>query len=422
MCKRPLASDRRSSHRVWIQDRRHTLNSPFPGLPTPARPMTATPRSGRPRCPSRCSVPPPLYSPFSRSALGVLLAMWLLKRGPSRVIANLRSRIRLAQAAVGTSDQPGEAVVEFQRLSGGAGWAGLDLSADVTHKATEINSQINAIRKQKWFSLTSADPEVQQLSSQIKDVEGIGANLVSLAGALTALQNDIPVVEASKLIPTWTTGVQSRFQRLGVVTLTELDQLVAAAKEDAAVANWFPSVAQQVRAAEERMVQLEQDLAARPRDERTRIERAQGHLDVALAQFGRAVTSSDVRDAYKNEFNVARQAVDELASLEVIARAGVAGPALAQPRLLSVTLPTPEVLTREAQAIISEERVASLVAVLIVGAILLLAGLQALVIGKTFGTAWDFAAAIAWGSATLVVASPLATAIEGYRQVGSKQT
>ena len=166
-----------------------------------------------------------------------------------------------------------------------------------------------------------------------------------------------------------------------------MSTFVAQAQKDEAVALWFPSVAQQVRAAEERIELLIQSPSSRTPEEQIRIETAQGLLTVALAELGQATTSSEVQDAYNDEFTVARKAVEALGAMQVIPVAGFAatnalgGP----PSLLSMTLPTPEILTHEAAVIITKEQVASLVAVLIIGAILLFAGLQALVIGKMRG-------------------------------------
>jgi hypothetical protein len=395
------------------------LRLSFPGLSDTGANYEGDATVGTTKVPISVQRSSTLILPLFALAIGVLLAMWLLRRAPGRVIANLRSRIRLAQAAVGTSDDPGQAVLLFRRLSSGATWGELDLSADVAAIAAEINAQINDVKKRKWFSLQPNDPEVLPISSRIEEVEGIGTSLVTLSKSLIALQNAVPVVESSRLVPLWTTSLESELQRNGPISLAELSTFVAQAQKDEAVALWFPSVAQQVRAAEERIELLIQSPSSRTPEEQIRIETAQGLLTVALAELGQATTSSEVQDAYNDEFTVARKAVEALGAMQVIPVAGFAatnalgGP----PSLLSMTLPTPEILTHEAAVIITKEQVASLVAVLIIGAILLFAGLQALVIGKTFGTVWDFVAAIAWGSATLVVASPLAAAIEGFRQI-----
>ena len=100
----------------------------------------------------------------------------------------------------------------------------------------------------------------------------------------------------------------------------------------------------------------------------------------------------------------------------------MAAPPAALLQILSRSLPapTPEELKRKAEGIAAAERRASAAAVIIIGGLLLFAGLQALWIGKTFGTAWDFVAAVAWGSAALAVTSPLAAAIEGYQSTRSQ--
>jgi hypothetical protein len=363
------------------------------------------------------------FQPLVALALGVLLAMWVLKRGPARVIAGLRSRLLVALAAIGSSANPGSAIVKFRQVSGGADWGNLDLFADAIARAEAIGADITRLRDEKRFSLKPDDVIVTAISAGISTLEAVGPNLVSLATALVALQNGLPIIEASRLLPTGTNGIREELRQRRTLTVDELVAFVAATESEAAIIAWFPSVAQQIRAAEDRLEQLNRNVVQRPAVDQAKLANAQGLIDAALAQFGRAVTSDDVRAAYADEFTTARRAVDELGSMEILAPGGVAAlDQLRPPALLSMSLPPPEVLTHEAQTIVAEERAASLVAILVVSGLLLFAGLQALVIGKTFGTIWDFAAAIAWGSATLTVASPLATAIEGYTQIRSRST
>ena len=142
------------------------------------------------------------------------------------------------------------------------------------------------------------------------------------------------------------------------------------------------------------------------------ITAANRKVQAALKAFARAQTSADVRAVHAGPFAEARTAVDELASLTVFKRLGFAAPAAA-PSLASLATEPPQAYVAEAQAIVAAQQRASLVAVILVGAVLLLAGLQALYVGKTFGSVWDVLAALAWGAGTAAVMTPLTAALEG---------
>ena len=58
-----------------------------------------------------------------------------------------------------------------------------------------------------------------------------------------------------------------------------------------------------------------------------------------------------------------------------------------------------------------------LAAVAIVIVVLLVAGLQALVVGKAFGTPFDFLLAFTWGAGSALIAQLLAPAIEGLARI-----
>jgi hypothetical protein len=362
------------------------------------------------------------FGPLVALAVGVVIALFLLKRGPARIIAGLRSRLSVAVAAIGDPGHPGQAVLAFRRVAGTQPWNDVDLFASLRDTAGPISADITQLSRAKWFSLKATDPAVVALSRRIAVIEQIGPELGALGTALSALSAGLPVVQASNLIPLWAQAATGYLRPAGPMAIADFTALVASAKEAAAVAAWFPSVAQQVRSAQERLAQLEQPgqvQAARPEAEQQQIDSAQGSLDVALAAFARAESSADVRAAYASEFTVARQAVDALGSLQVLAVGAAVAETFRPAGLLSVSLPTPEQIEQVAALVVRRERTASVVALIIVAALLLFAGLRALVIGKTFGTPWDFAAAVAWGSVTSAVTAPLATAIEGYQQIRS---
>jgi hypothetical protein len=395
------------------------INLAFPGLADTGATYTGDIKIGAAQVAISVQRTSSTFLPLVALAAGMLLALFLLKRGPARVISALRSRLRLAQAAIGSQEHPGQAVTAFRQAAGSADWKDLDLSDDAARTAHAIDHDITNLRNTRWFSLAADDPAVTALSQRIAALERVGPDLATLAKDLCTLGVNLPVVEASRLVSAWTRDMRVYLGPVGSVTLEEFSGLIRTASEAAAVAVWFPAVAQQVRSAENRLAELSQNQTERPVDERLLIASAQGLFDAALAAFGRAASSADVRAAYNNEFTTARRAVDELGSLQVLAAAGVAAAPAVLPQLLSMSLPTPEELEHQARVIVATERRASAVAVIVVGGLLLFTGLQALVIGKTFGTLWDFAAAVAWGSATLAVTSPLAAAIEGYQATRS---
>jgi hypothetical protein len=372
------------------------------------------------------------FLPLVALAFGVVIALFLLKRGPARVIAGLRSRLSLAVAAIGDEGQPGQAVLAFRRAAGPQPWNDLDLFDSVRDQSGQISTDITELSRANRFSLKATDPAVVALSRRITVLEQISPELGALGTALSALSAGLPVVQASHLVPLWAQSAAGYLRPAGPMVIADFAAVVASAKEAAEVAAWFPSVAQQVRSAQERLAQLGQPGQAQqpgqpeqaaqvppawPAAEQQQIDSAQGSLDVALAAFARAESSSDVRAAYAGEFTVARQAVDALGSLQVLAVSGAVAEVLRPASLLSVSLPTPEQIEQVAELVVRRERTASVLALIIVAALLLFAGLRALVIGKTFGTPWDFAAAVAWGSVTSAVTAPLATAIEGYQRI-----
>ena len=63
------------------------------------------------------------------------------------------------------------------------------------------------------------------------------------------------------------------------------------------------------------------------------------------------------------------------------------------------------------------QAVASWITVAIVIVVLLVAGLQALVVGKAFGTPFDFLLAFTWGAGSALIAQLLAPAIEGLARI-----
>lgn len=353
-----------------------------------------------------------LWIPLVLLVLGLLLALWLLERSPQRVVAQLRRRLLLARAQVGSRAQPGSAVVAFRQAADGAEWGKLDIFDDTDIVAQRIEEEIGALRRAKRFSLTADHPQAKVLSNQISSIETAIADLAPLAEHLRQLQQRLGPVEASLMLPAWTDSVRDTLLAARVLAVSDVAEHAANVAAAAATSVWWPSVLQQTTALQQRLSELHQHQTDWTAQQNLQITTAQGLFDVALAAFARATSVDDVHSVYGHEFHRAQAAVDALASLKVTPRFGVAAPVLVP--LASLTVPPPEAYISEARAIVSAQRRASTISVVILGLLFLLAGLQALYVGKTFGTLWDLAAALAWGAAAGTVVTPLAAAIEGF--------
>ena len=303
------------------------LDLAFPGLAYTGATYSGDIKIGTAKVAVSVSRASSIVLPLLALAAGMLLALFLLRRGPARVIARLRSRLRRAEAAIGNREHPGQAVTAFRQAAGSAAWKDLDLFDDVARTARAIDQDITKLRNAKWFSLTASDPAVTALAERIGAFQSISPELAALAENMGFLDAYLPVVEASRLIPTWTRDIQALLRPVGsVVTFEQFSSLVRTASEAAAVAAWFPAVAQQVRSTQDRLTELRQNPGDRAPADLLRITNAQGLFDAALAAFGRAPRSEGVHAVYSNEFTAARRAVDELGSLPVLAAAGSGRP------------------------------------------------------------------------------------------------
>jgi hypothetical protein len=357
--------------------------------------------------------------PVSLLLAGLWGALWILGRGPKRAVNALTVRLLRAQEAIGNRDSPGLAVTSFRDAAEGAEWGNLDLFDDAHAKAQAIANDIDGLSKTKRFTLTEDSSEVKALGERIDVLKAAGDSLAALAEQLSALQTHLPLVEATKLLPQWTSNVREAFLTAQTLTVAAVPGHLNGATEAAAIASWWPSVSQQLEIMRNRLAQLEHEISQRPPDEQQRINAARGHFSAAQAAFARAESNTDVRTVHANQFKEAQRAVDELASLEVIAGARVAGPVAEL--LIALDVPAPPELAKQVEQLLTQERRASRVAAVVTAAFILFAGLQALYIGKTFGTWWDLMAAFAWGAAAGAVLKPLTNAIEGLAPIREPQ-
>jgi hypothetical protein len=351
--------------------------------------------------------------------VGVALGLWLMARGPGRLVATLRARLLQAQAEVGEPGRPGRVIREFERRAGRAAWAELGIHADLARTVTALERDLAALQARKRFTLSDNDAELAALEARIKVVENEVAAIEPLAQELRRLDTHLPAVAASRILQDWVPAVRSELlEGKPNVNVGGISVLLDAARAAAAVAVWWPSVLQQVNAVDQRLEQLEKGVDRPTSEAHQDIRTARRAFRTALGAFERAKNTGQVQAAYDEEFGEALAAMDALRDLEVAVKAGVAGPAteLLTELLLPIRPELAQGVTPE--GILVQERARSWFAAVAVAALLLFTGLQALYAGKTFGSVWDFLGALAWGAASGAVALPLATAIENYRRVG----
>ncbi|HET9894481.1 MAG TPA: hypothetical protein VFQ44_06060 [Streptosporangiaceae bacterium] len=350
-----------------------------------------------------------LLWPLIALIAGIVLALLMLHVGPKLAIDGLTRRLKEAQAAIGAPGIPD----------------GIDVSASVTSTCLTISSDLTALRRAKWLSLTTDDAQVKALDERISAIEGVRGQLTAVAKDLTELASALRG-DAARLVPAWGAAVTRQcLSHPAQLSLGELTELAANAEDARKLATWLPDASQQVGAVRERLDELRSYQVSDPRVQ-TEIGRAGRLLDEALAGFSRAETPAAVRDAYQNKFIGARTVVDGLNSVSeprvAVREFAAEAERGALPRPAGLPLagsppPSPRELAHQVAAIAAADQGASIAALAVICGLLLFAGLQALAIGKTFGTPWDFVAAVAWGSGAVAVGSPLASAIERFGQI-----
>ena len=366
-----------------------------------------------------------LLWPLIALIVGIVLALLMLHLVPKLVLDRRIGRLASAEAAIGTADHPGKQVEEFRKTAAGRTWAGLDITGSVGTEGAVITADVDKLRTTRWLSLTEDDAQVKAIDERIAGIEQAGEQLQAVARDLAGLSGELAGI-TTDLVPAWCAAVkQSCLDRAGPLTLDELAELAAGAQDARQLAAWLPKAQQQVDVARSRLGQLKSYQVDDPRVQ-AEIEKAGRLLDEALADLKRAATSAEVRQAYEGKFIDARTVLDGLSSVQaprIAVRdlspagsgAGAAGPAPVV--LTGPAPPTPRELERRAAVIVAIDEGVSIAALVVVVGLLIFAGLQALAIGKTFGTPWDFVAAVAWGSGAVAIGSPLASAIEGFGQI-----
>jgi len=354
---------------------------------------------------------------------GFAVALWILGRTPSRVIKPLRQRILQLRAAIGTPAGPGSAVREYLDAAAGAPWGDAAFRDDAAFwddAATQIGgieADLTALGKAKRFSLTSDSAAVKDLEARITAAAGCTKDLPELGRILKRVQSALPVVESTNILPSWTANTRSSLLAKGPTTLAGIPAERALAGGAESICLGWSDIAVQVDALRRRAEELTAN-AQLPADDKHRVTVAYGKLLASLAAFGRAKTNDDVKAVLDGQYHEARQAIDELKALSAVPQPGGTAdrmflPAGADRGLIGQDLALPADYQAEITAIADKEQLASWITLAIVIVVLLVAGLQALVVGKAFGTPFDFLLAFTWGAGSALIAQLLAPAIEG---------
>ena len=347
---------------------------------------------------------------------GFAVALWILGRTPSRVIKPMRQRVLELRAAIGTPTHPGTAVREYQSAAAGAPWGDLDFWDDATTQIDGIEADLTALSKAKRFSLTDDSTEVKDLKARITAADGCTKDLPELGQILKRMQTALPVVESTNKLPSWTANARSSLLTAGPTTLAGIPAQRALAAGAESICLGWSDINVQADALRRRVEALTANTQLSP-DDKLRVTIAHGKLLASLTAFERAKTNEDVKAVLDGQYRDARQAIDELKALSAAPRPGGTADRTVLPvgtdrQLIGQDLPLPVNDQAEITAIADKEQLASWITLAIVLIVLLVAGLQALVVGKAFGTPFDFLLAFTWGAGSALIAQLLAPAIE----------
>jgi len=351
---------------------------------------------------------------------GFAVALWILGRMPLRVIKPLRQRILLLRAAVGTATGPGVAVREYLDAAARAPWGNVDFWDDAATQIGGIETDLSALSKAKRFSLTEDSAEVKDLKDRIAAADACTKDLSELGRILKRVQTALPVVESTNKLRSWTAHTRSSLLTTGPTTLAGIPAQRAAASGAESICIRWSDINVQADALRRRAEALSatNQLSA---DDKLRVAAAHGKLLASLSAFARAENNEEVKAVLDGLYHDARQAFDELQALPVAPQPGATADRTILPagdrQLIGQDLALPVDYQAEITAIADKEQVASWITVAIVIVVLLVAGLQALVVGKAFGTPFDFLLAFTWGAGSALIAQLLAPAIEGLARI-----
>ncbi len=349
---------------------------------------------------------------------GLAVALGILGRLPSKIIKPMQQRVLQIRAAIGTKTDPGTATKAYEIAASGALWGQLDLWTDTTTLLDGVDADLNALHKNKRFTLTDGSAEVTALKARIAAAASSTDTLPELGRTLARVQNALPVVESTNKLPAWTANVRSSLLATGPATLGGIPALRDRAAAAESICNGWSDINVQADALRKRGEALTANTGL-PASDMSRVNLACGKLLGALAAFDRATSNDDVKAVLDGQYAEARQAIDELKALPVKPQRGgfadiVAPPTGTVDPIIGQDLPLPVIDYPGAiKTIATKEKLASLLTLSAVLLILVVAGLQALVVGKAFGTPFDFLLAFTWGAGSVLVAQLLAPAIEG---------
>jgi hypothetical protein len=353
-----------------------------------------------------------LLLPIITLAAGLAAALFVLARKPMGMIGRLRRRLGSAADRIGTPNDPGPATVAFREAAGSSAWGNFSLFDDLAERRSELDRRLDALGGVKRFTLADDDAEYTKIANEIAQIEASTDNLEPLAEELRGLEAKLPFLDATGFIPGWIAQTRSDLLTPTAATVASIPQRLADARSAHALALAFPAVAMQLQQMGARLSALAAVRESLKDSERDSVDSATGVFANTCSDLALAGSNAELRDVCDHGVKDARLAVAKLINIgagqhfDIVQGGG--GPAVGD---VSVALPDDAVPPVTS---VAAERVRSLLAVVLIAILLVCAGLQTLVIGKPFGTPWDFVQAFAWGAASTAVAAPLVSAWETY--------
>lgn len=332
--------------------------------------------------------------------IGILAAWWVgAWRGWRRAAAQLRRRTYLIEQLV-SSANPHNADASFQQAAALAALpAPVRLSTirgAVTDRLKEIRSTLRAMTSPTQQELADLRSGLDQLGTKVQSWPAAANLLAKMEHRFEGLAELVAYVQAARA---------RTLDLVGARTLDEMDTIKSAAQEVIDLANDWPTDA--IRRARELAAGLGAD------------NPAVAQLDGVLDQLAAAADVAAAKDAIPLFWAA------DTALRQVVAAQAAAGPlealnyaAVAAALPWSGFFAPAEVADPAATASGLAVRiflVDNLVLMFIL-ATALIAGMQALYVGKAFGGWWDLAAAVAWGAGSGIVAGPLSGAVSGAQE------
>lgn len=324
--------------------------------------------------------------------VAVAIAQWQGWRRGARVL--LRRTYLIEQLV--SSRNPNNADASF---AAGAAAANLPENVRGWTITDAVRGSLAAVRATLRAQPSASDPgTVADIKSQLDGLEQTTRSWPNVANLLSELRHR---VERLAVLTTYQAQIQQQTlsRPAGKLELQDIDNIKQAAGEALQLAADWPADAIEANRV------LAQELPAN--------SEALARLDAVRTRFGAAQSMDDARDALA-DFWEAAEAVHEAVAAQQPHLAEVALPAAGARAQAGIFVPVPVndpamTAKRMARQIFMFDSV--VVAILLVVAVV--AGVQALYVGKTFGGAGDVVTALVWGLGSGAIASALSGAVMG---------